>query len=97
MGKGLKTTIFSQSDQPGSFVVLSLRIVATLYSSGNQMVFKLPVLLPFITFLIACLMNIFNVDFHEYRGLFQKIGKWVTPLALLSVGLQLRLNEKSQH
>jgi predicted permease len=64
--EGLKTAIFV--DQPGSFVVLSTLgiLVATIYSSGNPMVFKLPkdfFFPPFITFLIACVMNILNFEF----------------------------------
>jgi hypothetical protein len=43
-------------------------------------------------------MNVFNLDFHEFvQQLFQKLGSAVTPLALLSVGLQLRFDRKSQH
>ena len=91
-------------DQPGSFVVLSTVgvLVATLYSSGNpngfQITKKILLFPPFITFLIACVMNVIQVDFHEYaQFLFQKMGNGVTPLALLSVGLQLRFEPKSQH
>ena len=100
--EGLKTAILV--DQPGSFVVLSTVgvLVATLYSSGNpngfQITKKILLFPPFITFLIACVMNVIQVDFHEYaQFLFQKMGNGVTPLALLSVGLQLRFEPKSQH
>ena len=99
---GLKTAILV--DQPGSFVVLSTLgiLVATVYSSGNpngyhiaKKIFLFP---PFITFLIACIMNILHFDFQNYFQIVLKtVGSGVTPLALLSVGLQLRLERKSQH
>ena len=43
-------------------------------------------------------MNLFHFDFNQYIqfGL-QKIGSVMTPLAMLSVGLQLRFDRKSQH
>lgn len=100
--EGLKTAILV--DQPGTFVVLSTLgiLVATIYSTGSpsgldiaKKIFFFP---PFITFLLACAMNVFNFDFHEYiQFSFQKIGLAMTPLAMLSVGLQLRFDRKSQH
>nr|WP_315141636.1 AEC family transporter [uncultured Flavobacterium sp.] len=100
--EGMKTAILV--DQPGSFVVLSTLgiLVATLFSSGNpngfhiaKKIFFFP---PFITFLLACVMNILGFDFHEYvEFVLQKIGSTMTPLAMLSVGLQLRFDRKSQH
>lgn len=99
---GLKTAILV--DQPGTFVVLSTLgiLVATLFSSGSPSGFhiakKILLFPPFITFLLACLMNIFDFDFHEYIqfGL-QKTGSLMTSLAMLSVGLQLQFDRKSQH
>ncbi|MFV8346824.1 AEC family transporter [Flavobacterium sp. ZB4P13] len=100
--EGLKTAILV--DQPGSFVVLSTLaiLVATLYSTGSpngfQIAKKILLFPPFITFLVACLMNVFNFDFHEYiQFLLQKVGSAMTPLAMLSVGLQLSFDRKSQH
>lgn len=100
--EGLKTAILV--DQPGSFVVLSTLgiLVATLYSSGSSngvyIAKKILFFPPFITFLLACLMNFYNVDFHEYiQFVLQKVGSGMTPLAMLSVGLQLRFESKSQH
>lgn len=100
--EGLKTAILV--DQPGSFVVLSTLgiLVATLYSSGSSngvhIAKKILFFPPFITFLLACLMNFYNVDFHDYiQFVLQKIGSGMTPLAMLSVGLQLRFESKSQH
>lgn len=100
--EGMKTAILV--DQPGSFVVLSTLgiLVATLFSSGSPNGFhiakKILLFPPFITFILACVMNILGFDFHEYvEFVLQKIGSTMTPLAMLSVGLQLRFDRKSQH
>ncbi|WP_367754716.1 AEC family transporter [Flavobacterium sp. WC2430] len=99
---GMKTAILV--DQPGTFVVLSTLgiLVATLYSKGEQssgqIVKKIMFFPPFITFLFACFMNVFGYDFLEWiQFVFQKTGSAVTPLALVSVGLQLRFESRSQH
>lgn len=91
-------------DQPGTFVVLSTLgvFVATYYSSGTpnalhiaKKVFLFP---PFIAFLVACFMNVFHFDFHQYiQFSLQKIGSVMTPLAMISVGLQLQFDRKSKH
>lgn len=100
--EGLKMAILV--DQPGTFVVLSTLgiFVATLYSNGSsngvQIVKKIIFFPPFIAFLLACCMNLFHFDFHQYIqfGL-QKIGSVMTPLAMLSVGLQLHFDKRSKH
>ena len=100
--EGLKTAILV--DQPGTFVVLSTFgvLVATLYSkgeaSGFQIFKKIMLFPPFVTFLVACVMNVLNFDFHEWiQFILQKIGSGVTPLALISVGLQLSFESRSKH
>ena len=100
--EGLKTAILV--DQPGTFVVLSTLgvIVATLYSTGNPNGFyiakKIILFPPFIAFLLACFMNVLQFDFHQYIQLgLQKIASVMTPLAMLSVGLQLHFDKKSKH
>ncbi len=100
--EGLKMAILV--DQPGTFVVLSTLgvIVATVYSTGSPnglyIAKKILFFPPFIAFLLACFMNVFHFDFHEYIqfGL-QKIGSVMTPLAMISVGLQLHFDRKSKH
>lgn len=100
--EGMKTAILV--DQPGSFVVLSTLgiLVATLYSnggqSGGQIIKKIVLFPPFLAFAIACLLNVFQFDLEQFvqKGLLL-LGKGVTPLALISVGLQLRFETKSQH
>ncbi|AYN02956.1 AEC family transporter [Flavobacterium sp. 140616W15] len=99
---GLETAILV--DQPGSFVVISTLgvFVAAFYSKGSPNSFaiakKILTFPPFITFVVACFMNVFNYDFNENLQFgFQKLGSLVTPLALLSVGLQLRFEKNSRH
>lgn len=100
--EGLKMAILV--DQPGTFVVLSTLgvFVATLYSKGSsdgvEIAKKIIFFPPFIAFLLACFMNVFHFDFHQYIqfGL-QKIGSVMTPLAMLSVGLQLSFDRRSKH
>lgn len=100
--EGLKTAILV--DQPGTFVALTTFgvAVATLYSSGNTNLFnivrKIIFFPPFIAFLAACFMNLFQLVFNpniEFALL--KAGSLMTPLAMLSVGLQLHYNQKSKH
>lgn len=100
--EGLKMAILV--DQPGTFVVLSTLavVVATLYSkeatSGAKIVKKVMFFPPFICFLVACLANVLDLDFHDYFQLaFQKLGSLLTPLAMISVGLQLYFDSRSQH
>jgi malate permease and related proteins len=100
--KGLETAVLV--DQPGTFVVVSTLgvFVAAFYSKGSPNTFeiikKIIFFPPFITFVLACLMNVFQYDFElNLQSAFLKIGSLVTPLALLSVGLQLNFDRKSQH
>ena len=100
--EGLKTAILV--DQPGTFVALSTLgvVVATLYSTGNPngfyIVKKIIFFPPFIAFLLACFMNFLHFDFHQYLQIgLVKIGSLMTPLAMLSVGLQMHFDKKSQH
>jgi hypothetical protein len=39
-------------------------------------------------------MNVFNFDFEWIQFILQKVGSGVTPLALVSVGLQLRFESE---
>lgn len=100
--KGLETAIIV--DQPGSFVVLSTLaiVVASLYSNKEVsfpiLIKKIAYFPPFITFLMACAMNICGFDFSDVMQLvFQKLGATVTPVALLAVGLQLKFDRNSKH
>ena len=92
---GIKTVMLV--DQPGGFVALSTVgiAVANFYSGGQSSVleiFKKIILFPpFIAFSIAVLLNIFSVSVPvELDEVFSKLGATTVPLALVSVGSQLR-------
>lgn len=100
--EGLKTAIIV--DQPGSFVVMATLgiITAGIFSKGDpkasDIVKKIIFFPPFIAFAVACLMNVLKVDFNEhFQTVFQKLGATVTPVALVAVGLQLKIDKDSQH
>ncbi len=100
--EGLKTAIMV--DQPGTFVVMATLglITATLFAKGDanprQIATKIILFPPFIAFVVACTMNVLHFDFIElFQKVFQKLGGTVTPVALISVGLQLKVDKESQH
>jgi predicted permease len=100
--EGLKTAIIV--DQPGSFVVMTTLGVftATFFSKGqantSDIAKKILLFPPFIGFFVACVFSIFKLDFiTDLQTVFQKLGSTVTPIALLSVGLQIKLDKHSQH
>ena len=83
------------ADQLGSFLVLSTLgiLVATLYSSGGvspcQVLRKVLLFPPFQALILAFLLR--PVPFPEWLAtVLQKLGDTLTPLALASVGFQLR-------
>lgn len=100
--EGLQTAIIV--DQPGTFMVMATLgiIVAALYSRGtpraSEIVRKIAVFPPFAAFVVAIVMNVFKVDFTELlQPVFQKLGATVSPIALVAVGLQLKVGERSKH
>jgi len=97
---GLTTAIIA--DQLGSFFALSILgiTVAGIYSSGRPTageIFKRIVLFPpFISLAIALLL--IPVEYAEwFTVLLKRLGDTLAPLALLSVGLQLRLGHVAEH
>jgi predicted permease len=77
-------------------------ITAGIFAKGDanpkQIAAKILLFPPFIAFVIAAVMNILKVDFNEHlETVFQKLGATVTPVALVSVGLQLKIDKRSQH
>lgn len=85
------------ADQLGSFLVLSTLgiVIATIYSSGDvsprQMVRKVLLFPPFQALVIAFLL--IPLPFPDWLAIIlQKLGDTLTPLALASVGFQLRLS-----
>lgn len=100
--EGLKIAIMA--DQPGTFVMLSTGgvLAAVLYSSGKpsaadvaKRVFSFP---PFIGFAIGAVMNLLHYDFSDIiQTVLQELGACVTPVALVAVGLQLKVDRRSRH
>lgn len=92
---GLKTVMLV--DQPGSFVALSTLgiIIASFYSGDKigivQIIKKILKFPPFIAFVIAVILNIIHVAIPlAIDDVFAKLGATTVPLALVSVGSQLR-------
>jgi predicted permease len=100
--EGLQIAIMT--DQPGSFVVISTLGVATaaFYSKGvttaKTILSKIFFFPPFIAFAFACILNVTGTDFPEVlQKVFFKLGGTVTVIALVAVGLQLKIERQSQH
>lgn len=92
---GLKTVMLV--DQPGSFVALSTVgiAVANLYSgtrtSVADLLKKIIRFPPFIAFTVAVLLNLMNVEVSQSLDeVFKILGATTVPLALVSVGSQLK-------
>ncbi len=97
---GLTTAIIA--DQLGSFFALSILGIsfAGIYSSGRptamQICKRIALFPPFICLVIALLL--IPVSYAEWFSvLLKRLGDTLAPLALLSVGLQLRLGHIAQH
>lgn len=97
---GLSTAIIA--DQLGSFLVLSTLgiTVAGIYSSGRptttQIIKRIALFPPFIALVIALLLT--AVPYAPwFASLLKRLGDTLAPLALLSVGMQLRLGHVREH
>lgn len=97
---GLATAIVA--DQLGSFFALSVLgiTVAGIYSSGRptaaEIVLRIVRFPPFIALLLALLL--IPVEYAGwFSNLLKRLGDTLAPLALLSVGLQLRLGHVAEH
>lgn len=97
---GLTTAIIA--DQLGSFFALSVLgiTVAGIYSSGRpsltEIVRRIALFPPFIALGIALLL--LPVEYAPwFTALLKRLGDTLAPLALLSVGLQLRFGHIAQH
>lgn len=94
--EGLKVGVLI--DQSGSFVILATAgiIVASVCSHGKidvKIITKKILYYPsFAAFIVGFVMNIFNLQFGgEVKDLLEKAGSPMAFLALISVGLQLRI------
>lgn len=99
--EGLNTLIIV--DLPGTFVVLSTVgiLVANSYSPGQNTVsllkkiFSFP---PLIAFIIGLLLAVFKIDFPEaFNETFKTLAATISPIALISVGYQLKFQKDSKH
>jgi predicted permease len=97
---GITTAIIA--DQLGSFFALSVLgiTVAGIYSSGRPsartIVKRIVLFPPFISLFIALLL--IPVAYADwFTVLLKRLGDTLAPLALLSVGLQLRLGHIAEH
>jgi predicted permease len=97
---GISTAIIA--DQLGSFFALSILgiTVAGVYSSGRPNVRtilkRIMLFPPFISLFIALLL--IPVEYADwFTVILKRLGDTLAPLALLSVGLQLRLGHIAEH
>ncbi len=97
---GIATAIVA--DQLGSFFVLSVLgiTVAGIYSSGRptaaEIVKRIAMFPPFISLVIALLL--IPVEYADwFMVLLKRLGDTLAPLALLSVGMQLRMGHIAEH
>lgn len=99
---GLETAIIV--DQPGTFVVMATLgiIVAAAYSretAGTSAIIRKIILFPpCVAFFIGAVMNICGYDFADIvEPVFQRLSSTVTPVALVAVGMQLKIQRRSRH
>lgn len=97
---GISTAIIA--DQLGSFFALSILgiTVAGVYSSGRPnvrtLLKRIALFPPFISLIVALLL--IPVDYADwFNTILKRLGDTLAPLALLSVGLQLRLCHIAEH
>lgn len=100
--EALKTLIII--DLPGTFVVLSTLgvLVATIYANqkGNdesivKKIFRFP---PLIAFAIGFALAILSIDFPDiFSESLKGLASTLTPIALISVGFQLKFKAYSKH
>lgn len=100
--QGLETAIIV--DQPGTFMVMATLgiIVATAYSKESTgtgaMLRKILLFPPFFAFFTGLCMNIAGYDFiGDVQSVLSRLGSTVTPVALVAVGMQLKIERKSKH
>lgn len=86
-------------DQAGSFIIVSsvAVIVASIYSVGKKrkrdITRKILTFPPFLFFLVAFGLNFYSLEIGgRFDGLLQIITATLTPVALTSVGLQLKMD-----
>lgn len=96
--EGLKMAVLL--DQTGSFLIVSTVAiwVAALYSSGKmrkrELARKIVFFPPFVAFSVALILGAAGWKSEgEVKVILERLASILTPLALISVGLQLKLDE----
>jgi len=96
-GKALKIALLI--DQAGSFILVSsvAIIVASIYSEEKKrkrdITRKILTFPPFIFFIIAFVLNFLGFQFSGgVLNVFDLVSKTLTPVALIAVGLQIKVN-----
>lgn len=99
-GEGLKIALMV--DQAGSFIIVSsiAIIVASIYGHEKKrkrdVTKKILTFPPFLFFLVAIGMNIFHLQLSETpHALLEAFAATLTPIALISVGLQVKINAET--
>lgn len=100
--EGIKTLMMI--DLPGTFVALSTVgiLIASLFSRGKTnikaILKRISSFPPLWAFLVAIVFNLSDLEMPmALDGSFEKLTYTVSPLALVSVGFQLRFEKKSKH
>lgn len=100
--EGLNTLIIV--DLPGTFVVLSTVgvLVATVYSNQkkqNESILKKMITFPpLLAFLVGLIMILLQIDFPEALSTtFKQLAATISPVALISVGYQLKFKTYGKH
>jgi predicted permease len=95
--EGLKIAVLI--DQPGSFIVVSSLaiIVASIYGSEKMrkrdISKKVLLFPPFLFFLVAVTLNLLGIRIDgSLETILQSFASTLTPIALISVGMQLKVN-----
>ena len=100
--EGLNTLIII--DLPGTFVALSTVgfFVATLYSNqkgtGDSILRKMFTFPPLLAFFVGLILMILKIDFPTaISDTFKQLSATISPIALISVGYQLKFKSYSKH
>lgn len=96
--EGLKLAILY--DQPGTFLIVSSFgiLVASFFSdqklSASAMVRRVLTFPPFLSFAVALILGLATFSWPEtVNSILERLSLLLTPLALISVGLQLKLGD----
>ncbi len=98
---GLTTAVLV--DQSTFIVLATLGVgVSAWYARGGttmgELLLKIVRFPPFIAFVVALLLNLLGMRFHaDIKDMLWRIGATVSPVALVSVGLQLKIERRSKH